>query len=344
GDLEYEIEGGVLDLGVFARQPVLWVGNPSLAAFSPCKEGWDLPLEPATGRLSLPRRRARTYRPADIVAPPKLGDAGLARLHTLLSCVLFSPDPQPDSALAEVERVFYESPLRTEELVRARLRALAFHPSERLRCWAYRILLIHDPDIDYGEVMPAFVRSGLPFLNRESIDEIASTRFGRGRLDAFRVRLRAYRETMRWPVDEPYRRQFERIFNLLVDLAGREPSLRPGASARSWPCPPSSAIPSAWPAAPRTSIRARSPRTGSGSRASTAPRAGRPTGSASTRRPGAISTSSSFCPTAIARRGSMRRGSGRRPCPISRAVRGSCRRSARPTSGPEPSPGATSAI
>ena len=224
GDLEYEIEGGVLDLGVFARQPVLWVGNPSLTAFSPCKEGWDLPLEPATGRLSLPRRRARTYAPADVVAPPKLGDAGLARLHTVLSGLLFSPDPQPDSALAEVERVFYESPLRTEELVRARLRALAFHPSERLRCWAYRILLIHDPDIDYGEVMPAFVRSGLPFLNRESIDEIASTRFGRSRLDAFRVRLRAYRETMRWPVDEPYRRQFERIFSLLVDLAGREPS------------------------------------------------------------------------------------------------------------------------
>ncbi|MCU0243915.1 MAG: hypothetical protein MUE80_04035, partial [Acidobacteria bacterium] len=46
----------------------------------------------------------------------------------------------------------------------------------------------------------------------------------RGRLDAFRVRLRAYRETMSWPVAVPYRRQFERIFRLLVDLAGREPS------------------------------------------------------------------------------------------------------------------------
>jgi long-chain acyl-CoA synthetase len=224
GDLEYEIEGDVLDLGVFARQPVLWVGNPSLAAFSPCKEGWDLPLEPATGRLSLPRRRARTYAAAETVPPPKLGDARVARLHVLLAGLLFSPDPVPDPVLAEVERVFYESPLRTEELVRARLRALARHPSERLRCWAYRILLIHDPDIDYGQVMPAFVRSGLPFLDRESIDEIASTRFGRGRLAAFRIRLRAYRETLSWPVAEPYRRQFDRIFRLLVDLAGREPS------------------------------------------------------------------------------------------------------------------------
>ena len=224
GDLEYEIEGGVLDLGVFARQPVLWVGNPSLAAFSPVKEGWDLPLEPATGRLSLPRRRARTYAAEEIVAPPKLGDPAVARLHGLLSELLFSAEAPSATVLAEVERIFFESPLRTEDLVRARLRALARHPRERLRCWAYRTLLLFNPDIDYGQGAADFVRSGLPFLNRESIDEIVSTRLGRGRLDAFRIRLRAYRETLSWPADEAGRRQFERIFRLLADLAIREPS------------------------------------------------------------------------------------------------------------------------
>ena len=224
GDLEYEIDGGVLDLGVFARQPVLWAGNPSLAAFSPVKEGWDLPLEPATGWVSLPRRRARTYAAAEIVAPPKLGDPGLVRLHGLLSELLFSAEPPSASLRSEVERIFYESPLRTEELVRARLRALARHPREELRCWAYRILLLFDPDIDYGRGAADFVRSGLPFLNRESIDEIVSTSLGRGRLDAFRVRLRAYRETLPWPADEAGRQQFERIFRLLADLAIREPA------------------------------------------------------------------------------------------------------------------------
>jgi len=224
GDLEYEIAGGVLDLGVFARQPVLWAGNPSLAVFSPVKEGWDLPLDPATGRVSLPRRRARTYKPAEIAALPKLADAGLARLHALLAEMLLSAGMPSTETLSEVERVFYESPLRTEELVRARLRALARHPRERLRCWAYRILLLFDPDIDYGGGAAAFVRSGLTFLNRESIDEIVSTRLGKSRLDAFRIRLRAYRETMAWPVDEAGRRQFERIFRLLADLAIREPS------------------------------------------------------------------------------------------------------------------------
>jgi long-subunit acyl-CoA synthetase (AMP-forming) len=224
GDLEYEIEGGILDLGVLARQPVLWAGNPSLAVFAPVKEGWDLPLEPATGRVALPRRRARTYAVPELSAPAKVADDRLARLHLQLSELLFSPGAPPDSLLAEIERGFYESPLRMEELVRARLRALAYHPQERLRCWAYRILLLHDPDIDYGEVIPAFVYSGLPFLNRESIDEIVSTRFGRGRLDAFRIRLRAYRERLNWPVPEPGRLQFERIFRLLADLAVREPA------------------------------------------------------------------------------------------------------------------------
>ncbi|HOW86295.1 MAG TPA: AMP-binding protein [Candidatus Aminicenantes bacterium] len=225
GDLEYEIEGGILDLGLFARQPALWAGNPSLAAFAPVKEGWDLPLDTATGRISLPRRRARTYAAGEIAAPPKLGDAGLARLHARLSELLFSADEPPGTLLTEVERVFYESPLRTEELVRARLRALARHPREKLRCWAYRILLLFDPDIDYGQGgAAAFVRSGLPFLNRESMDEIVSASLGRGRLDAFRIRLRAYRETLPWPVDESGRQQFVRIFRLLADLGIREPS------------------------------------------------------------------------------------------------------------------------
>ena len=224
GDLEYEIRGGIIDLGVFARQPALWAGNPSLAAFAPVKEGWDLPLEPATGWTTLPRRRARTYKPAEIARPRKIGDAGLARLHALLAELLFSAEPPAAALREEVERVFYESPLRTEELVRARLRALARHPREELRCWAYRILLLFDPGLDYGQGAADFVRSGLTFLNRESIDEIVSTRLGRGRFDAFRIRLRAYRETLAWPVDDAGRRQFERIFRLLADLVVREPS------------------------------------------------------------------------------------------------------------------------
>lgn len=43
GNLDYAIRGDTVDLGLFARQPLLWMGNPALVAFLPCKEGWDVP-------------------------------------------------------------------------------------------------------------------------------------------------------------------------------------------------------------------------------------------------------------------------------------------------------------
>jgi len=58
GDLEYEIQGTVVDLGLFARQPILWAGNPALIRFSPCKLG------PAAGAGDGPRLSSRPARPS----------------------------------------------------------------------------------------------------------------------------------------------------------------------------------------------------------------------------------------------------------------------------------------
>jgi hypothetical protein len=54
GDLEYRVGGEVVDLGLFARQPMLWAGNPQLRAFAPCKDGWDVPLGKVSPQLQLP--------------------------------------------------------------------------------------------------------------------------------------------------------------------------------------------------------------------------------------------------------------------------------------------------
>jgi long-subunit acyl-CoA synthetase (AMP-forming) len=219
GDLEYEIPGGTIDLGLFARQPLLWAGNPSLAAFAPCKEGWDLPLEPATGRLALPPRK-KTNSSSRTAGPslPAVREERLKRLHELLATVLFAAEIPPDEAMIELERLF-----NTSDLIRGRLRALARHPLEKIRCWAYRLLFLDEPNVDYSRLLPAFVESGLSFLNRDSIDEIVSSPMGQGRFDALRKRMRAYRETMSWPAGAVTRRQFERIFRLFVDLARRQP-------------------------------------------------------------------------------------------------------------------------
>ena len=54
GDLEYRVEGQVIDLGLWARQPLLWMGNPQLINFSPCRTGWDTELGPCSEQVYLP--------------------------------------------------------------------------------------------------------------------------------------------------------------------------------------------------------------------------------------------------------------------------------------------------
>ncbi len=224
GDLEYPIRASVLDLGLFARQPFLWGGNPALVRFCPCKEGWDVSIDPGLDRASLPWTRDNAYSAPDIPKPGRLGDPRLARVHDLLSRVLFGRTADAVPALEEVEKLLGESEdLKTSTLVRRRLEALARHPDETVRCRAYRLLLLDEPNPGYGESLPAFVQSGLPFLNEESIEHIVSSRLGQGRFDSLRQRMCAYREKLDWPAAPSIRPQFERIFGLFVDFARVHP-------------------------------------------------------------------------------------------------------------------------
>ncbi len=219
GDLEYEIRGTIVDLGLFARQPILWAGNPSLIRFSPCKEGWDLPLDPATDRILLPARRRLRRKQDEADKPGNIRDTRLLRLHEVLVRILFSAREPAQDLLDELEKNFQEPDLRMTSLIRSRLRALSGHPNENVRCWAYRLLLLDNPNIDYSRLLPAFVHSGKPFLNARSIEEIVSAKLGRSRLDSLRRRMIAYRETMDWPAGPVTRLQFERILMLFADLA-----------------------------------------------------------------------------------------------------------------------------
>jgi long-chain acyl-CoA synthetase len=223
GDLEYEIQGTIVDLGLFARQPILWAGNPALIRFSPCKEGWDLPLDPATDRVILPPRRPCLPQTEEIAPPKNIRDPRLLRLNENIIRVLFSGREPLGDHLDELEKNFQEPDLRTTSLIRSRLRALSRHPSENVRCWAYRLLLLDNPSIDYSRLLPAFVQSGKPFLNARSIEEIVSARLGKSRLDSLRRRMIAYRETMAWPAGPVMRLQFEQILRLFADLARVHP-------------------------------------------------------------------------------------------------------------------------
>ena len=227
GDLEYHVRGNVVDLGLFARQPRLWLGNPALIRFCPCREGWDAPLDGVSDEIFLPARRERgpegAGAPPDAPGPLRIGDRRLAALNDLLAAALFADAGRAASALEEIERLFAEPDLRTVPAIRRRLQALSGHPEEKIRCAAYRILLLDEPNPEYAAALRAFLHSGQTFLNRESIEAIASSPFGQGRFDALRRRMAAYREQLAWPAGEVTRTQFLRIFDLFVDFAGYHP-------------------------------------------------------------------------------------------------------------------------
>ncbi len=222
GDLEYRIKGMVLDLGAFARQPKLWVGNPELASFCPCKDGWDLPTPSISDQVKIPWRDGRPLDEVDISAIPALRDSRLRRVHVLSMAALFASGEAAAEAVERLNVELWEADDRVAQLIRRRLEALARHPEERLRCLAYRILLTHEPLMDYSRAFPAFIESGLTFLSEESIRAIAQSGLGDKGMQSLRRRLFSYRCRLEWPANDTIRGQFVKIFDLLANFARRD--------------------------------------------------------------------------------------------------------------------------
>jgi long-chain acyl-CoA synthetase len=221
GDLEYRITGDTVDLDLFARQPRLWMGNPALLAFCPCKDGWDLPTTNISHQVLLPWRNTISREIAPCPAPPE--DAVLAEINTLIITAQFADTQIALPAIKALDRYLLLDDERITGVIRLRLEALARHPEESVRCLAYRILLLDEPILDYSHLLPAFVQSGLSFLNETSIQDIARKNIGKQRLEALRQRLYSYRTQLSWPATAATRRQFERIFRLLVNYVKHSP-------------------------------------------------------------------------------------------------------------------------
>jgi len=219
GDLEYIINGKTIDLGIFARQPKLWICNPELISFSPVKDGWDFPLGDISERVFFPRVGRKRATLTNFPAIKGLNDQKLIFINNLLCTALFSEQEIATSAINQLGDLFTEFDPRVGTAMRRRLEALACHPVEKRRILAYRTLLLDETNPDYSKSFPAFVQSGLSFLNEDSIIEIASKNLGKKQLEAFRLRLYAYRVQMSWPVDQITRKSFEDILKLLYKFA-----------------------------------------------------------------------------------------------------------------------------
>ncbi len=222
GDFEYEIPDNKIDLGRIVKQPKLWAGNPELVMFSPCKEGFDLPLINISPQVYLPKDN-RVYLPEEISQATKINDTELVFLNTLLSTILHSEKEIALQSLNQLEGLFSGYEKNKIEIIRRRLEALASHKSEELRIAAYRILLSKDPDPDFSEILPAFINSGKTFLNEESIKLIAQSGIDKQHLNSFRKRMLAYRTDLQWPSDDQTRKQFINIFEMLLDFGINHP-------------------------------------------------------------------------------------------------------------------------
>jgi len=221
GDLDYRIADDVVDLGIFARQPRLWMGNPALIRFAPCKEGWDVAMAGVSGDALLPRAAGRIRHSA--ARPRGIGDLRLLEINDLLHAALFGPAEEALAAMEPLSRELERNDDRLAAVIRSRIAALARHGDERLRCLAYRTLLLDESVPGYGVAFPSFVESGLSFLDRESIAAIAGARFEQRRLQLLRQRLFGYRAHLPWPAAEITREQFQNVLSLLASFARHDP-------------------------------------------------------------------------------------------------------------------------
>ncbi len=220
GDLEYEVDGTVIDLGLLARQPLLWVGNSELINFSPCRLGWDTDPGPFGEQIFLPADSRRQYS-----GPPAPGrvDRQVAAVDDLCRRALFGDAATALAAVQQLNRELERVSPQQGTLIRRRLEALANHPVKTVRCRAYQVLVLDQPVADYNRYLPAFIESGQPFLDKESFEAIGRAAIEPRRLEALRQRLHAYRTQLKWPASERRRRVFVDLFHLLADFGRFHP-------------------------------------------------------------------------------------------------------------------------
>ncbi len=218
GDLIYEINSKVINLGTICRQPKLWSGNPNLINFCPIKEGWDTFFEGISENVFLPYEPiSEDYNNLRQTFPSSINTT-LIELNKLFCDIFFGTIEIAKDSLVQLSRFLANNAYKNIGIIRKRLESLARHPAEDIRCTAYRILLLDEPSPDYSKAFPAFIKSGLSFLNEKSIQEIASSKFEVRRLESLRKRLLSYRMMVDLKDDDNSVYQFSKIFQLLFDF------------------------------------------------------------------------------------------------------------------------------
>ncbi|MFZ4521114.1 MAG: GNAT family N-acetyltransferase [Bacteroidales bacterium] len=217
GHLKYHIDASTIDMGLITRQPRIWIGNPGVIAFCPVKTGWDLPMKEFSAGAYLPRFKQLAEKQLPQIK--SIRDQQLSDVNKLIFSAFYLGNEIAYQATDELGRILIQAEPRLALVIRHRLEALAYHPDEEIRCLAYRLILLKAPNPEDIRNMPSFIESGRSFLNEKSIREIASSNFGKHRLDALKQRLYWYRTQLKWPASKKHRQAFGDVLGLLYNFA-----------------------------------------------------------------------------------------------------------------------------
>ncbi len=221
GDLIYEIASMEIDLGRIVRHPMLWMGNTAIIQFCPVKASWDLPLKTISEQVCRAKTDTQAHLGNNIPNLNSIKDPMIVFANNLITQSLFAEKANALSATEQLSTLFNTLDARLAAVIRGRLASLSCHPEKELRILAYRILLIEDPNPDYTKTFPVFLQSGLPFLDEQSIKEIAFSNIGKKNLEALRQRLFTYRTKLDWPIDNTMRQQFSSMLKLLFNFGSQ---------------------------------------------------------------------------------------------------------------------------
>lgn len=227
GDFEYIVKSDSIDLGLFVRQPILWLGNYSLVNFAVCKDDWEMNFPGISSQIYINTERIKHRKLPGSPANTSHFDLTLIRLNSVVIKALYGKENEVLEALQEIEGLLRLSEHKVDNLISRRLEALSVHPKFSVRSLAYRILLMYQPAIDFNRYLPSFIDSGLPFLNRKAIEEITFSNIEGFRLHALSRRMESYRSGLKWPVSDLALNQFKRILDLLVMFSQNNPAAYP---------------------------------------------------------------------------------------------------------------------
>ena len=223
GNFDYVIRKNEIDLGIFILQPILWLGNIELIEFFFCKEEWDVDFQGISSQIFIHPHNKNNLRINNYWYNEKINPK-LKEINLLIINSLYGNEEEILHSLDKIENLLQTGEHKIKNLINRRLEALSTHPNFNVRSKAYKILLFTKPDIDYNRYLPAFINSGLPFLNKSVIENIFQDNIEGFNLNAFRKRLAAYRKGLSWPANQNTREQFKRIFDLLVYFVHKNPS------------------------------------------------------------------------------------------------------------------------